>query len=100
MSLLAWFQPLFTVPSFRTFCALAAGFSGQTGRRTVCGMLTGPGCRGPGLSSVPTGSSRLPAGAASGSLMSTLGPRAVVVAGCKTAGKPVRWRIKQAARMI
>jgi hypothetical protein len=25
-SLLACFQPLFTAPSFRTFCALAAGF--------------------------------------------------------------------------
>ena len=43
MALLAAFQPLFTVPSFRTFCALAAGFLAQTGRRTVCGMLTGAG---------------------------------------------------------
>ena len=29
--------------SFRTFSALAAGFLAQTGRRTVCGMLTGAG---------------------------------------------------------
>jgi DDE superfamily endonuclease len=43
MALLACFQPLFTAPSFRTFCALAAGFLAQTGRRTVCGMLTGAG---------------------------------------------------------
>jgi hypothetical protein len=43
MALLATFQPRFTVPAFRTFCALAAGFLAQTGRRTVCGMLTGAG---------------------------------------------------------
>jgi hypothetical protein len=43
LALLACFQPLFTTPSFRTFCALAAGFVAQTGRRTVCGMLTGAG---------------------------------------------------------
>ena len=43
MALLACFQPLFTAPSFRTFCSLAAGFLAQTGRRTVCGMLTGAG---------------------------------------------------------
>ncbi len=41
--LLAWFQPCFTAPSFRTFCTLACGFWAQTGRRTVCGMLTGAG---------------------------------------------------------
>lgn len=41
--LLAVFQPCFTAPSYRTFCALAAGFLAQTGRRTVCGMLTGAG---------------------------------------------------------
>ncbi len=41
--LLAWFQPCFTAPSFRTFCALACGFWVQTGRKTVCGMLTGAG---------------------------------------------------------
>jgi hypothetical protein len=44
--LLAWFQPCFTAPSFRTFCALACGFWAQTGRRTVCGMLTGAGLAG------------------------------------------------------
>src|ERR1019366_9750556 len=43
VALLACFQPLFTAPSFRTFCALAAGFLAQTERRTVCGMLTGAG---------------------------------------------------------
>jgi hypothetical protein len=42
-SLLAVFGPLFTVPSFRTFCGLACGFWAQTGRRTVCGMLAGAG---------------------------------------------------------
>ncbi len=41
--LLAWFQPCFTAPSFRTFCALACGFWAQAGRKTVCGMLTGAG---------------------------------------------------------
>jgi hypothetical protein len=43
MTLLAAFEPLFTAPSFRKFCALAAGFLAQTRRRTVCGMLTGAG---------------------------------------------------------
>jgi DDE superfamily endonuclease len=43
MALLACFQPLFTAPTFRTFCPLAAGFLAQMGRRTVCGMLTGAG---------------------------------------------------------
>ena len=42
-SLLAVFGPLFTTPSFRTFRGLACGFLAQTGRRTVCGMLTGAG---------------------------------------------------------
>jgi hypothetical protein len=46
MALLACFRPLFTAPSFRTFCALAGGFLAQTGRRTVCGMLTGAGLSG------------------------------------------------------
>jgi DDE superfamily endonuclease len=35
--------PLFTAPSFRTFTALACGFLAQSGKRTVCGMLTGAG---------------------------------------------------------
>ena len=43
MALLAVFSPLFTVPSFRTFCGLACGFLAQSGKRTVCGMLTGAG---------------------------------------------------------
>jgi DDE superfamily endonuclease len=42
-SLLAVFGPLFTAPSFRTFCGLACGFLSQTGKRTVCGMLAGAG---------------------------------------------------------
>ena len=41
--LLAAFGPLFTAPSFRTFCGLACGFLAQPGKRTVCGMLTGAG---------------------------------------------------------
>src|SRR5271169_7241104 len=43
MTLLAAFSPLFTAPSFRTFTALACGFLAQSGKRTVCGMLTGAG---------------------------------------------------------
>ncbi len=41
LALLVAFQPCFTQPTFRTFCALAGGFLAQTRRRTVCGMLTG-----------------------------------------------------------
>jgi hypothetical protein len=41
--LLARFAPLFTAPSFRTFCGLACGFLAQAGKRTVCGMLAGAG---------------------------------------------------------
>jgi hypothetical protein len=37
------FGPLFTAPSFRTFCGLACGFVAQIGKRTVCGMLAGAG---------------------------------------------------------
>ena len=43
MTLLAWFAPLFTASSFRTFTMLACGFLTQSGKRTVCGMLTGAG---------------------------------------------------------
>jgi hypothetical protein len=43
VSLLAVFGPLFTAPSFRTFCGLACGFLSQAGKRTVCGMLAGAG---------------------------------------------------------
>jgi len=43
MTLLAVFSPLFTAPSFRAFTALACGFLAQSGKRTVCGMLTGAG---------------------------------------------------------
>jgi hypothetical protein len=43
MTLLAVFCPLLTAPSFRTFTRLACGFLAQSGKRTVCGMLTGAG---------------------------------------------------------
>ena len=43
MTLLAVFSPQFTAPSFRTFTMLACGFLAQSGKRTVCGMLTGAG---------------------------------------------------------
>jgi DDE superfamily endonuclease len=43
MALLSAFAPLFTAPSFRTFCGLACGFLAQPGKRTVCGMLAGAG---------------------------------------------------------
>ena len=42
-SLLTVFGPLFTAPSFRTFCGLACGLLSQAGKRTVCGMLAGAG---------------------------------------------------------
>lgn len=41
--LLAVFGSCFTTPTFDTFCALLLGMVAQTGRRTVCGMLTGAG---------------------------------------------------------
>jgi len=43
LTLLTGLAPLFTAPSFRTFTMLACGFTAQTGRRTVCGMLSGAG---------------------------------------------------------
>ena len=43
MALLSSFGPLFTAPSFRTFCGLACGFLAQTGKRTVCETPTGAG---------------------------------------------------------
>ncbi len=43
MTVLVVFAPLFTAPSFRTFVMLACGFLAQSGKRTVCGMLTGAG---------------------------------------------------------
>ena len=39
--LLIVFGPCFTAPTFRTFCALVAGFLAQPGRHTVTGMLAG-----------------------------------------------------------
>jgi hypothetical protein len=41
--LLMMLRPVFTGPSFATFCGLAAGLAGQVRRRTVCGMLLGAG---------------------------------------------------------
>jgi len=41
--LLMMLRPVFTGPSFVTFCGLAAGLAGQVRRRTVCGMLAGAG---------------------------------------------------------
>lgn len=41
--LLLALRPVFTGPSFRTFCGLVAGLAGQVRRRTVCGMLLGAG---------------------------------------------------------
>jgi DDE superfamily endonuclease len=41
--LLVVLRPVFTGPSFATFCGLAAGLAGQVRRRTVCGMLAGAG---------------------------------------------------------
>jgi hypothetical protein len=43
LSLLAGLAPLFTAPSFRTFCGLACGFLARPGKPTVCGMLEGAG---------------------------------------------------------
>jgi len=43
MPLLAVFSPLFAAPSFRTFTMLACGFFARSGKRTVCGMLSGAG---------------------------------------------------------
>ena len=37
------FAGCFTVPTFEVFCALSVGMIAQTGRRTVCGMLSGAG---------------------------------------------------------
>ena len=39
--LLGVLRPVFTAPSFGTFCGLVAGLAGQVRRRTVCGMLLG-----------------------------------------------------------
>jgi len=43
MTLLSVFASVFTAPTFRTFTALACGFLAGSGKRTVCGMLTGAG---------------------------------------------------------
>ena len=42
------FGLLSTGPSFRTFSMLACRVPARTGKRTVCGMLTGAACRGSG----------------------------------------------------
>src|SRR6266849_315646 len=43
LDLLGALRPVFTGPSFATFCGLAAGLCGQVRRRTVCGMWAGAG---------------------------------------------------------
>lgn len=43
MTLLSAFTSVFTAPTLRAFTALACGFLAGTGRRSVCGMLTGAG---------------------------------------------------------
>ena len=43
LDLLGALRPVFTGPSFVTFCGLVAGLAGQVRRRTVCGMLAGAG---------------------------------------------------------
>ena len=43
LDLLSALRPVFTGPSFATFCGLVAGLAGQVRRRTVCGMLAGAG---------------------------------------------------------
>jgi len=60
MTLLAVFSQVFAAPSFETFCGLACGFLAQTGKRTVCGMLTGRACRGCGRTTGCTISSPRP----------------------------------------
>ena len=41
VDLLACFRGCFTAPTFKTSCALVAGFLAQPGAGTVCGMLAG-----------------------------------------------------------
>ena len=43
LDLLGALRPVFTGPSFVTFCGLVAGLCGRPRRRTVCGMLLGAG---------------------------------------------------------
>ena len=43
LRLLNVFWPCFTAPTFEVFAALVTGMIAQTGRRSVCGMLTGAG---------------------------------------------------------
>jgi hypothetical protein len=43
LDLLGALRPVFTGPSFVTFCGLVAGLAGQVRRRTVCGMLAWAG---------------------------------------------------------
>lgn len=41
--MLAVLRPVFTAPTFETFCAMAVGMVCQIGARTVCGVLVGAG---------------------------------------------------------
>jgi transposase len=43
LDVLGALRPVFTGPSFVTFCGLVAGLAGRVRRRTVCGMLAGAG---------------------------------------------------------
>jgi len=45
-TLLAFFRPCFTAPTFGTFCVMVYGMLAASGRRTVCGMLVGAGLSG------------------------------------------------------
>ena len=60
--LLAVFGPCFTAPTFQTFIGLVVGLIAQTRRRTVCGMLTGAGLIGCGITAARTDCSATPAG--------------------------------------
>jgi hypothetical protein len=61
MTLLAWFAPLFTAPSFRTFTGLACGFLAQGGKRTVCGMPPRPASASAHRRGVPSAAAGTPA---------------------------------------
>jgi hypothetical protein len=55
MTLLACFQPCFTAPSFRTFCALAAGLWPRPGGGRCAACSPTPGCPGCGRMTGRTG---------------------------------------------
>jgi hypothetical protein len=55
--LLDAFAGCFTKPTFIVFTAMVVGMIAQTGSKTVCGMLAGPGWPRPGRMTGSTGSS-------------------------------------------